>query len=1092
MMALHRFTDWPLRAKMAVLFVVVSLLPLGVATWINIEEARERLVANTAALLAARGDQLIGRLDTFNFGYQRTVSRVARLPDVVEFFQAGPADADRLKPRLSALLNGWPATDANIRGVALLDLSGVMKFATDDTHIGADLSYRRFVRDALRGVAVTSDIYFADPEGDVPTIAFLAPVLGPDRQLLGLAAFWVHASALWNVMKASNELAGPGSFAVLFDHLGIRIAHTYSDDIVFHPGGRLAPATIDALVAERRFGGQTRQLLEDVRAFPEQFERSLAQSPDKAVFRGFAPVNRKWNYGVGRRFQTVPWTVFYMIPEDSLLAQIGQMTREKTVFAAVILLLALMAGALFAAVILKPLGSLSAAARAITGGDLTARVAIDRADELGKLGTTFNTMAGRIETQAAALVQESEAKYRTLFETLIEGFCTIEMIFDASGNPVDYRFLEINPAFETQTGLHNAQGRLMRDLAPDHEAHWFEIYGKVALTGEPVHFENEARALGRHYDVHAYRVGGPESRKVAILFNDITERNIAQRKLRAQFERLNLLQQITRAIGERQDTRSIFQVVVRTLEEQLPLQLCCICLYDPTDNVLTVTSVGLASAALAMDLALTEQARIAIDQNGLSRCVSGQLVYEPDISEVPFPFPERLAAGGLRSMVAAPLRLESTVFGVLIAARVQARSFTSGDCEFLLQLSEHIALAAHQAQLHGSLKKAYDDLRETQQAVMQQERLRALGQMASGIAHDINNAISPVALYSEHLLEREPNLSADGRRYLEIIRRAIEDVAQTVGRMREFYRQREQQMTLLPVDLNALARQVADLTRARWSDMAHQRGIVIEMQTELAPDLPAIAGAESEIREALTNLVFNAVDAMPQGGTLTLRTEANSRSAWLEVIDTGVGMDEGTRRRCFEPFFTTKGERGTGLGLAMVYGVMQRHSAEIEIESVLGRGTTIRLSFARPTAALGSGVRMLPLHAAPSALRVLLVDDDPVLLKSLEDILTADGHILTVTHGGQAGIDAFRVAHEQGNSFDVVITDLGMPYVDGRKVAGAVKALAPSAPVILLTGWGQRLEIEGDVPAHVDRVLSKPPKLRELREALIALAAGGH
>ena len=204
---------------------------------------------------------------------------------------------------------------------------------------------------------------------------------------------------------------------------------------------------------------------------------------------------------------------------------------------------------------------------------------------LDRKNSDSNAAAERIETQSAAqtpeAAQESEARYRTLFETLIEGFCTIEMIFDASGKPVDYRFLEINPAFEKQTGLHNAQGKLMRDLAPNHEAHWFELYGKVALTGEPVHFENEAKALGRHYDVRAYRAGGPDSRKVAILFNDITEQKKAGSKLQAQLERLGLLQQITRAIGERQDLPSIFQVVIRSLEDQLPIDFGCVCLYDP-------------------------------------------------------------------------------------------------------------------------------------------------------------------------------------------------------------------------------------------------------------------------------------------------------------------------------------------------------------------------------------------------------------------------------------------------------------------------------------------------------------------------------
>jgi C4-dicarboxylate-specific signal transduction histidine kinase len=190
MRAWHRFVDWPLRAKMAALFVVASLLPLAVATWINIGEARERLLANTAAVLAARGDQLVGRLDTFNRGYQRAVDRVAHLPDVVAFFGAEPAQSQRLKPALSDLLNGWPTSDANIRRVALLDTSGVIQVVTDNRRIGTNLSYRPFIRQALQGYPVISDVYFADPAGDVPTIAFLAPVWGPGHHQLGVAAFW--------------------------------------------------------------------------------------------------------------------------------------------------------------------------------------------------------------------------------------------------------------------------------------------------------------------------------------------------------------------------------------------------------------------------------------------------------------------------------------------------------------------------------------------------------------------------------------------------------------------------------------------------------------------------------------------------------------------------------------------------------------------------------------------------------------------------------------------------------------------------------------------------------------------------------------
>jgi len=512
-------------------------------------------------------------------------------------------------------------------------------------------------------------------------------------------------------------------------------------------------------------------------------------------------------------------------------------------------------------------------------------------------------------------------------------------------------------------------------------------------------------------------------------------------------------------------------------------------------NELTVTSVGLRSQPLAMDLAMTQQSRVEIDENGLSKCIRGRLVYEPDISEVHFPFPQRLASGGLRSMVAAPLLVESKVFGVLIAARRHVNTFSSGECEFLKQASEHVALAAHQAQLYGALQQAYDDLRQTQSAVMQQERLLALGQMASGIAHDINNAISPVALYTESLLEHEANLSPRARGHLETIQRAIDDVARTVARMREFYRPRETQAGLLPVDMNRVVQQVVELTRAHWSDMAQRRGIVIEMQTDLAADLPTVMAADNEVREALTNLIFNAVDAMPHGGTLKLRTgvwedegpedHRGRRSVQIEVMDAGVGMDENTRRRCLEPFFTTKGERGTGLGLAMVYGTIQRHGADIEIESAVGKGTTMRLKFPIPvTPGVAAASSSVPSVVPPQ--RILIVDDDPLVLKSLRDALESDGHTVVIADGGQVAIDAFHAGLARGEPFPIVIPDLGMPYVDGRKVANAVKTVAPSTIVLMLTGWGQRLVAEGDIPAHVDRVLGKPPKMRELREALAA------
>jgi len=416
--------------------------------------------------------------------------------------------------------------------------------------------------------------------------------------------------------------------------------------------------------------------------------------------------------------------------------------------------------------------------------------------------------------------------------------------------------------------------------------------------------------------------------------------------------------------------------------------------------------------------------------------------------------------------------------------------------ELLARVRTHIDLGrlrrAWETELERQIAERTAELRQAQQAALQQERLSALGQMASGIAHDINNAISPVSLYVESLLESDPALSERTRQCLPIVLRAIDDVAATVARMREFYRAREPQLILFPLDLESLVKQVLELTRARWSDMPLQRGVVVSVSTDLSSKLPVVLGVESEVREALTNLVFNAVDAMPEGGTLSLRTLAVDGRACLEVGDTGVGMDAATRQRCLEPFFTTKGERGTGLGLAMVYGFVQRHGGEIQIDSAPGEGTRIRIVFPLSDSSgaasdvSANGARVAP----PANLRILVIDDDQLVLDALKETLEAEGHVVVSTADSRHGVDTFHAARDK-EPFEVVVTDLGMPHLDGRGVAKAVKEASPGTPVILLTGWGQRAGPDGESLLHVDRVLGKPPKARELRAALAECCGEG-
>ena len=578
------------------------------------------------------------------------------------------------------------------------------------------------------------------------------------------------------------------------------------------------------------------------------------------------------------------------------------------------------------------------------------------------------------------------------------------------------------------------------------------------------------------------------------LREEISERMRAEMALQQQFVRLSLLNQITQAISDRQDTGSILHVSLRQLEEHLGIDLGIVAFFDPERRSLDVAAVCVKNPLLGNKLDLSEGAVLPLAETDFQLCEKGQTVYIADTIKWKNSFVEKLAVTGWRSVTAVPLMVEEKFFGLLIAARLKPDDFSSGDTEFLRMLSEHVALAAHQSRLHSDLEKAYNELRRTQATVLQQERLKALGQMASGIAHDVNNALSPVIGFSELILRGKYDLDQSVKKYLNHIRTAGEDIAHIVARLREFYRTREENEALNELNLNTLVEQVVDMTRPRWRDIPQSNGITIEVRTALASDAPPLAGIESEIREAITNLVLNAVDAMPAGGKITVATRVMRHDGSqngskhpvkvvVEVSDTGTGMDEETRKRCLEPFFSTKGKRGTGLGLAMVYGVMERHEGLIEIQSEVGKGTTFRLVF--PVRAQSPVVELeKDSSGGIRPMQILCIDDEALLRELLKEMLERDGHEVVLTENGQAGLDQFRIATERHRPFDLVITDLGMPYLDGRQVAKTIKHHSPRTPVVMLTGWGAFMKEDGSGPEDVDGVLSKPPRSRELREML--------
>jgi signal transduction histidine kinase/ActR/RegA family two-component response regulator len=427
-----------------------------------------------------------------------------------------------------------------------------------------------------------------------------------------------------------------------------------------------------------------------------------------------------------------------------------------------------------------------------------------------------------------------------------------------------------------------------------------------------------------------------------------------------------------------------------------------------------------------------------------------------------------------------------------VADAARARSEKEELQSRILSTEEKCRSLYDQARLTEGAQKAYEELRRTQQVVVQQERLRALGQMTSGIAHDINNSLSPIVAYSELLVSTLPQIPESARRQLRAIQQAGEDIACIIARMREFYRKRPDTERLAKVNLNKAIEETIELTRPRWRDLPQRAGVSIDLRTELTPGLPSLLGDPSELREALTNLIFNAVDALPHGGAIVIATHLaphSEKTVLLEVRDNGVGMEDHVRERCLEPFFTTKSQRGgSGLGLPMVYGVMQRQEGTIEIDSKPGHGTTIRLGFPIRS----SSPESIPPDATPThsrgALRILCIDDEPRVRELLAECLPTFRHTVEIATNGQEGIDMFRAAARTGRPYQTVVTDLGMPGVDGHQVARVVKAESPHTPVVMITGWGFMIKEEAETIPNVDAVVGKPPNMAQLNELLLSLA----
>jgi GAF domain-containing protein/anti-sigma regulatory factor (Ser/Thr protein kinase) len=455
---------------------------------------------------------------------------------------------------------------------------------------------------------------------------------------------------------------------------------------------------------------------------------------------------------------------------------------------------------------------------------------------------------------------------------------------------------------------------------------------------------------------------------------------------------------------------------------------------------------------------------------------------DPEIALTP-DWRNRLANEPDRAVLAVPLIAQDRVLGALAIRDRTGRAYEPNEIRLAQAFADQAVLALENARLYTETtrrqqeaQRAYEELSQAQAQLVRGETLRAMGELASGVAHHLNNLLAVVLGRLQLARAKEP--PADLDRHLDLAERAALDGAEVVRRMRGFSRA-QPAPDLMDVDLNRVAEEVIELTRPRWQDEAHIRGVTIT--TRLDPGaIPPVPGDLAALREVLMNFILNAIDALPQGGAITVRTWASPGGVHCEVADTGIGMSPEVQRRALEPFFTTKGFQSTGLGLSVNYGIIRRHGGELSIDSTADRGT--RVAFRLPLAtARDRGVA--PDREAPpvtSPLRILVIDDEREVRNVIAEILAQQGHQVVEAAGGLDGLARL----EREESFDLLLTDLGMPGMTGWDVARAAKARRPTLRVGLITGWGEQPAAKPADRAAADFVLAKPITLAGLRAAL--------
>jgi PAS domain S-box-containing protein len=673
--------------------------------------------------------------------------------------------------------------------------------------------------------------------------------------------------------------------------------------------------------------------------------------------------------------------------------------------------------------------------------------------------------------QTETALKESQDRYTSLFNSIDAGFCIVDIEFDAQQRPVDYRFVEVNPAFATNTGLNAVVGKTIRELAPTIEQAWIDIYAKVAATGESVRFEEHAEALGdRWYEAYAFRTGDPTLKRVAILFRDISDRRNAETKLRLSEAQQRLAQEGLQQLNETLEQR----VTKRTLELQ--------------QSEIRFRAYFNASPEYLYLLRLTEDDRLVFEDVN----PAGAELYGLYRGEIIGRTPQEIEESETAESIASNARKALTT-GKKISYEI-TRSFGERPRVAINTVVAPIETVEGGYGLVLVCGRDLTEQRQVEEALRQSQKMEAIGQLTGGIAHDFNNLLAAVM----GSLELMQGKIKQGRlneldRYVISAQAASKRAAALTHRLLAF--SRRQTLTPTLTDVNRLIRSMEDLIRRTIGP-----ALVLEVaETEPLWMTPV---DQNQLENALLNLCINARDAMPNGGRVTIETdncvfddrEASERDVQagqyvaLSVTDTGVGMTPAILARAFEPFFTTKPlGSGTGLGLSMIYGFVRQSGGQVRMYSEVGRGTTVAIYLPRFIGEADPAAEETKLTHAPRAKpgeTVLVVDDEELVRDLVIEVLNDLGYASLQAEDGASALQIL----ESNTRIDLLVTDVGLPGgLNGRQLADAALLLRADLKVLFITGYAENAVINHGHLEPGMQIMTKPFEMDVLGRRIRAI-----